>query len=133
MGNIGNIENIDNIGNTDNIDNTGNFDQIVPVCNWGEYGPWSPCSATCGGGTQQRSRSQQFVPKFFKLNNNNNNNDNNNINNIGNNNNKCDSNEQVDTRKCQIGPCLAQSKLTITALTREEGKCKALKCCWFLE
>ena len=26
-------------------------------CEWGNYGPWSTCSATCGGGTQIRRRN----------------------------------------------------------------------------
>ena len=27
-------------------------------CRWGQYGPWTTCTATCGGrGTQQRIRS----------------------------------------------------------------------------
>jgi hypothetical protein len=87
----------ENIGNADNIDN------MDPVCDWGEYGPWSLCSVTCGEGTQHRSRQQLFAPKSFEFNNNNNNN------------NKCDSNEQIDKRKCQIGPCQTHSKLMITA------------------
>ena len=31
---------------------------VVPVDgNWGAYGAWSTCTATCGGGTRMRVRS----------------------------------------------------------------------------
>ena len=35
------------------------FSYIKAVdCVWGEYGEWSTCSATCGGGTKTRTRPE---------------------------------------------------------------------------
>ena len=28
-------------------------------CTWGEYGDWSQCTESCGGGTQNRLRSHE--------------------------------------------------------------------------
>ena len=31
----------------------------VPVnCQWGQWGQWQPCTATCGGGTKERTRAE---------------------------------------------------------------------------
>ena len=31
---------------------------LIVNCRWSNYGPWSPCTQTCGGrGTQVRTRS----------------------------------------------------------------------------
>ena len=36
-----------------------NINNITPVdCIWGEWGEWSTCSATCGGGSTTRTRTE---------------------------------------------------------------------------
>ena len=27
-------------------------------CQWGPWGQWQPCTATCGGGTKERTRAE---------------------------------------------------------------------------
>ena len=35
------------------------FSYVVAIdCVWGEYGEWSNCSATCGGGSTTRKRTE---------------------------------------------------------------------------
>ena len=42
-----------------NITIINNITNITLVdCMWGEYGEWSTCSATCGGGTNTRTRPE---------------------------------------------------------------------------
>eukprot|EP00397_Hematodinium_sp_SG-2012_P050324 GEMP01058432.1.p2 GENE.GEMP01058432.1~~GEMP01058432.1.p2 ORF type:complete len:126 (+),score=11.79 GEMP01058432.1:184-561(+) len=35
--------------------------QGVKFCVWGQYGIWSQCSTTCGGGEATRTRTQELV------------------------------------------------------------------------
>ena len=40
---------------------------ILVDCDVGEWGDWTDCSATCGGGTKSRDRSRPFFLPIFIL------------------------------------------------------------------
>ena len=37
----------------------------IRACVWGEYGSWSPCSKSCGGGTKARKMHQYQKYSFI--------------------------------------------------------------------
>ena len=36
---------------------------VVVDCEWGNFGDWSSCSQTCGGGEKSRTRSRKTQPE----------------------------------------------------------------------
>jgi hypothetical protein len=65
-------------------------DYAVEVeCPYGEFGPWSHCSVTCGAGTQHRSRFLQWAPKSGDS--------------------ECTEMEDKEERACSAAPCPGQN------------------------
>ena len=61
-------------------------------CRWSRYGPWTACSATCGGGFQRRRR---VVRKEAE------------------NGGKPCTGENLETRSCNTDPCTGTHSITL--------------------